>query len=232
MEAELIGTIQESAQVRRFLFKATDREVLHFIPGQFVIITIPGLPDFQNTRSYSIASAPTRNAEFELCVSLNPNGIATPILWATEVGQKLKMSEPQGSFILQDAPDLETVFICTGTGIAPFRSMLMAMLYGVALSKPVHLIFGNRFEKDILYCKEFEALEMKEKHFHFHPVLSRQTDWAGTKGYVHQVYQELFSDGRDARFYICGWKDMCSDARKNLKALGYNRKQYFFELYD
>lgn len=232
MEAELIGTIQESAHVKRMRFKAADREVLHFIPGQFVIITIDGLPEFQNTRSYSIASAPGRNGEFELCISLNPNGNATPVLWAAKVGQRFEMSEPQGSFVMQDAPGLEIVFVCTGTGVAPFRSMIHSLFSGVLVSKPVHLIFGNRREEDILYRKEFEALEKEQANFHFHPVLSRDENWSGAKGYVHPIYQKLFADGRDARFYVCGWKDMCSDARKNLKAMGYNRRQYFFELYD
>ncbi|MBS3914702.1 MAG: FAD-dependent oxidoreductase [Bacteroidetes bacterium] len=232
MDTVLTKIQKESEHVMRFYFEATDRNVLQFVPGQFVIFTIPGLAEFQNTRSYSIASAPGKHAQFELCISLNPNGIATPILWKLKPGDHFEMSEPQGNFIMQNAPELETVFICTGTGIAPFRSMLGHLLENGNPSKPVHLIFGNRFENDILYREEFEKLAKEFSNFHFHPVLSRDANWIGTKGYVHQVYQQLFADGRDARFYICGWKDMCSDARRNLKEMGYNRQQYFFELYD
>ena len=54
MEAELTRVLEETKHVRRFVFRALGMDVLHFIPGQFVIVTIPDLPEFQNTRSYSI----------------------------------------------------------------------------------------------------------------------------------------------------------------------------------
>ena len=56
--------------------------------------------------------------------------------------------------------------------------------------------------------------------------------WQGKSGYVHAVYEELFSDKRPANFYICGWADMLHEARERLKNMGYDRKQVRFESYD
>lgn len=232
MKARLTAVRRESEFVKTFEFQALDRDRLNFIPGQFVIITIPGLPEFNNTRSYSICSAPMGNAKFELCISINPKGKATPVLWGLQTGDILDMSEPQGNFILRESGNLEVVFICTGTGVAPFRSMIKNLIQKGSLPGKTTLIFGCRFENDILYRKEFEEISVNHLEFNYIPVLSRDSEWTGKKGYVHSVYQPLFSDGRDARFYVCGWQEMCRDTRRNLKEMGYNRQQYFFELYD
>lgn len=231
MKVRLAKIIQESPMVRRFFLESVTGETFSFVPGQFVILTFQDLPLNENTRSYSIASAPNVS-EIELCISLNKNGKATPVMWQLELGAELEMSEPQGNFVYREEPNMEVCFICTGTGIAPFRSMLQAMIQGT-LRKPKNLvlIFGNRKQEDILYRTEFENWQNEHSWFQFIPVLSRDENWTGLKGYVHQVYQNRFADSRDARFYVCGWKNMCIDARENLKQLGYNRRQYFFEDY-
>ena len=95
------------------------------------------------------------------------------------------------------------------------------------------MVFGNRWEKDILYRKEMESLEREHPEFRFLPVLSRENPgWLGRKGYVHQVYEEIFADKRPARFFICGWADMLKEARQRLEAMGYDKKAIKFESYD
>ncbi|MBL0256002.1 MAG: hypothetical protein IPQ03_00195 [Bacteroidetes bacterium] len=67
----------------------------------------------------------------------------------------------------------------------------------------IHLIFGNRYEKDILYRNEFEELRKSHPEFNFIPVLSRENPgWTGKKGYVHPVYEELYQDKKPAYFYV------------------------------
>jgi CDP-4-dehydro-6-deoxyglucose reductase len=99
--------------------------------------------------------------------------------------------------------------------------------------KNIYLVFGNRLEKDILYRQEFEDLERDLPDFKFIPVLSRENPgWNGHKGYVHAVYEDLFSDKRPARFYICGWSEMLKETRQRLEAMGYDKNSIFFEVYD
>lgn len=232
MKAVIRSIVQETDLVRRVELEVPELKDFVFKPGQFVVITLPELPEGANERSYSISSHPAENNRFELCIVINPNGAATPLLWKLQVGDTLEVSEAKGNFVLAEPIETDTAFICTGTGVAPFRSMIYDMLERNKTNKNIYLIFGNRFEKDILYRKEFEELAKKYPHFHFIPVLSREENWNGEKGYVHPIYERIFSDHRDARFYVCGWDAMCTEARHRLKAMGYNRRQYFFELYD
>jgi len=79
------------------------------------------------------------------------------------------------------------------------------------------------------------VIELQEQHpeFKFIPVLSREkSGWEGRTGYVHPVYEELFSDKRPAYFYVCGWPAMIKEARQRIEAMGYDKKRIKFELYD
>jgi CDP-4-dehydro-6-deoxyglucose reductase len=95
------------------------------------------------------------------------------------------------------------------------------------------MAFGTRHKSDILYRKEMEELAAKHPEFKYVPVLSREGEgWEGRKGYVHQLYEELFADKRPGYFYICGWNDMLNEARKRLAEMGYDKKRIKFESYD
>jgi CDP-4-dehydro-6-deoxyglucose reductase len=197
------------------------------------MLNLPIESKFKN-RSYSIASPPSTNNTFELAIVLNPQGLGTPYLWEEiAIGSSVEVSKPLGKFILQQPIEEDLCFIGTGTGIAPLRSMLLHIFNHNIPYKNLYLIFGNRFEKDILYRNELDELAAKHSNFNFIPVLSRDNPgWTGKKGYVHQVYEELFADKRPATFYLCGWRDMLHDARKKLSDMGYDRKKVKFESYD
>lgn len=235
-DSEVIEILDENDSVKRFFFRVTGLENFTFKAGQFVMLDLP-LNSKVNNRSYSIASNPTENNEFELVVVLKPDGLGTNYLFNEETikpGTKVKCSKALGKFTLDENTDKEICFICTGTGIAPFRAMLMDLeRKGTLKDKKVNLIFGCRFEKDILYRKQFEKLAAEFPDFNYYPVLSRQSDtWQGEKGYVHGVYEKLYANKQPAVFYICGWKNMIMEARDILHNMGYDRKDIKFELYD
>ncbi len=222
--------INESPTVKRYFITIEGVEAFDFLPGQFVMLDLPIQHEF-TTRSYSIASAPKDN-EIELCVVLKEDGQGTPYLFKNiKVGSKLKVSEPQGRFYLKQPIETDLCLIATGTGVAPLRSMLNSIFNNNIPHKNLYLIFGNRTEREILYRKEFEELEKQYPEFKFLPTLSRE-EWSGAKGYVHPIYQRLFNGSQPVVFYICGWSSMVKEAKNNLKAMGYRRKQINFELYD
>lgn len=202
-----------------------------FQSGQFVMLDLPIDSEF-STRSYSIASAPNAENWIELCIVLKPDGDGTPYIFKNlKEGDFVKVSEPQGRFILEKA-EAPICLVCTGTGVAPFRSFIQSLHKEGRLDTEVHLIFGNRTSKDILYQEEWDKLQ-EDPNFHFYPVLSRAEDsWNGERGYVHKVYGTLATEHPDWIFYLCGWSDMVKEAKNNLKALGFSRKQLKFELYD
>lgn len=208
-------------------------EPFHFKAGQFVTIDLP-IHEQRNKRwrSYSIASAPDGSKVIELVIVL-----ADPSLGGSEyffnevqVGSKLTLRGPQGIFTLPEHLDDELYMICTGTGIAPFRSMLHYIQREDISYNTIHLIFGSRKKDDLLYYDEMKRFAAELPRFYYHPTLSRET-WEGLSGYVHPVYERLCADCRPAHFMLCGWRQMVDEVKERLLKLGYDKKQIHLELY-
>jgi len=234
LDAEVVNIIDETKDVKRYFIKMPDTVKFHFMAGQFVMLDLPIESKFTN-RSYSIASAPTDDNIFELCIVLKPDGAGTPHLWENvQVGSIVKTAGPYGKFVLPEKIETDICFIATGTGIAPLRSMLFHILNNGIEHKNLYMVFGNRYLQDVVYYQEMVDLEKQYPSFKFIPVLSRETKdtWAGEIGYVHPIYERLFSDNRTALFYICGWKNMVRETRDNLKLKGYGKAEIKFESYD
>lgn len=217
--------------VRRFFIKS---QGIIFKAGQFITLDLPiGEKRQQRWRSYSIASAPSGGAELELCIVRSPFGLGTQYLFdEVGVGSVLRWKGPEGAFVLPACVDRDLVMICTGTGIAPFRSMIREIRQMGIGHRSIHLIFGTRTEADILYGEEFESLSREWAAFTYDIVLSRSLEWRGFRGYVHQVYQQKYALVRpDVHFLLCGWSAMVDQAVSNLALMGYDRTQVQFELY-
>lgn len=221
--------------VKQFWLEMPETKTFDFKAGQFVTMDLPiGEKRLQRWRSYSIANAPDGSNMLELCIVRAEHGSATQYLFdEIQPGSAVRFKGPDGGFVLPEAIDKDLVFICTGTGVAPFRSMLHDLKNSGKPHRNIHLIFGTRTEDDIIYRGEFEALTQTMPGFRYDIALSRQADWPGYKGYVHQIYMEQYKDIRpDVAFYICGWSNMIDDAVANLLVkLGYGRSQIHYELY-
>ena len=233
-DSEVINIIDETPFTKRFFFRVPGREKFEFIPGQFVMLDLPIDSKIKN-RSYSIASAPGDDNIFELIISLHPQGLGTPTIFHDfKTGMKVPVAGPLGKFSLPAKIDRDLCFVCTGTGIAPFRSMLHHIYTKNIPHQNIYLIFGSRTKEDILYYHEMTEMAAAHPEFYYTVVLSRETPetWKGKTGYVHQVYEELFADHRPAYFYLCGWSAMLKEAREQLSLMGYTKEFIKFELYD
>lgn len=224
-----------SPNVKRFWLEMPAEQPLDFKAGQFITMDLPiGDKRLQRWRSYSIANAPDGSKLLEFCIVRSPNGVGSRYLFDdVQAGDTLRWKGPEGAFFLPETLDTDLVFICTGTGVAPFRSMILDLQQSGRPHRNIHLIFGTRTEADILYRSEFETLARTMPGFQYDVVLSRQPEWPGYKGHVHQVYLEQYAEKRpDVAFYLCGWTNMIDDAVANLLVkLGYDRGQIHYELY-
>lgn len=231
-ECKVINIIDETDTVKRFFIKVPDEIPFAFKAGQFVVIDLP-VDSKAVDRSYSIASPPSDDNTFELAIVLKPGGIGSSYLFEhVQTDSPIKVSQALGKFILPQHIDSDICFACTGTGIAPLRSMLLDIFNKNIPHKNISLVFGNRWIKDILYRGEMEDLEKMHPEFKFLPVLSRDNPgWTGRNGYIHAVYEELFADKRPAWFYISGWPVIVREARKRIEAMGYHKSKIRFELY-
>lgn len=233
-EGQVIDIQQIGSQTRQFKLKIEAEEIFEFAPGQFITMDLPlGDKRLDRWRSYSIASTSIGNNMIDLCIVNLEGGKATKYLFNhINVGSTIKFKGPEGQFVLPDTIDQKLIMICTGTGVAPFRSMIHHLYDNNITHQGVHLIFGTRFEKDILYRDEFESIANHHKSFEYTVCLSREEDWEGIKGYVHQVYEQAYSTVLDnSKFYLCGWSQMVDEAAQRLRDIGCKPNQIRLELY-
>lgn len=240
---KVIRIEDETYNTKRFWIEVPELDRFDFKAGQFVTLDLP-IHEQKNKRwrSYSIASWPDGTNVFELLIVLLEGGLGTTYLFnEVTIGSELTLRGPQGVFVLPEMIDKDLFFICTGTGIAPFRSMLHSIKDNNTPVKNIYLIFGCRTQKDLLYYDELKSLEADLPGYKFLPTLSRE-EWNGLKGYVHAIYENLCKDKMTlneenlpvpgpAYFYLCGWKAMIDDARQKIVAMGYDRKAIHLELY-
>jgi ferredoxin-NADP reductase len=205
-----------------------------FVPGQWLSLKHTRPDGKEITRAYSIASPPTDDNRFALCLNRVQDGFMSNFLCDMKPGDKISCQGPFGDFILRP-PMRDSIFIATGTGIAPFRSILRWLLADASRhqGRQLWLVFGNRTEKDIYYHEEFLQLASSHENFHYWPTLSRGApDWRGLRGYVQEHVPQIVQGRSDMHAYICGLEKMIKANRGLLKSLGWDRKDIRFEKYD
>ena len=231
-KAEVMRVEDHTHNTKRFFFRIPELDKFDFKPGQFVTLDLP-IHERPNKRwrSYSIASWPDGTNTFELLVVRAKDGKGTEYLFdEIKVGSFITFRGAQGVFILPETIDRDLFMVCTGTGLAPFRSMVNFIHLHNIPHKNIHLIFGCRKKEDLLYPKEWKELEDKMDGFTYIPALSRE-HWEGHFGYVHPVYEELCLEKPAAHFFLCGWKLMVDEAKNRILEMGYDKKSIHLELY-
>lgn len=226
-----------SPGVRELTFERADGEPFAFEAGQWVSLILPH-PQGEIRRSYSIASHPTGSPRFELAITHVQDGPGSTFLHALPVGETLTAIGPQGFFTRPLDKTGPSLFVATGTGVTPLRSMMRAATLADH-TLPMWLVFGVRHESDMIYRDEFDELARTHANVRFIPTLSRGSDaWTGRRGYVQthipELWNELANLGLGApHVYICGLKRMVSTVRDLVrKDLNAAREQVHSERYD
>src|SRR5699024_7048182 len=178
-------------------------ESIEFVPGQYARISY----EEEEPRVYSIANSPNDSA-LELCIRRVPDGHLTPDLCdrATEDDEVFVRGPYGDEFMLQDPSERDLVFVATGTGAAPFKSMIDYTFEEGrdecdGTERDVWLFLGSSWEDDLPYREEF--LDLADEHDNFHPVFtcSREEclgDWDGETEYVqHTLLKYLDPDTID-----------------------------------
>lgn len=228
MIARLTGTIDVAPNTKHFEFEAVDWDA-RFVPGQFLSVTST-FDGAAITRAYSIASPPV-GGTFAFCSNLVPDGRMSPHLFGLPVGGEISFAGPYGTFVLRPEP-VHAIFVATGTGIAPFRSMLLQHL-AERPAQQFTLVFGVRSEEGLLYHEEFLLLASRYPNFRYLPTLTRAGEaWQGMRGRVQPHVLEVVGGRRDVDVYICGMREMVDELRVQLKAIGLDRKRMIYEKYD
>ncbi len=225
--------------VRELIFER-EGAPFDFAPGQWVSLSLPVGPDPARglRRSYSIASAPDGSPRFELAVTHVEGGPGSTFLHQIEPGERLLATGPQGFFSRPHDQGIPSLFVATGTGVTPLRSMLHAALARGA-KEPLWLLLGTRHEEGLLYRDEFEALAARHPNVRLFFTLSQPAaGWTGLSGYVQLHVPALWDQlvtvgGAGAHLYICGLERMVREVRDvGRKQLGLGRDQVRSERFD
>jgi ferredoxin-NADP reductase len=223
--------------VKSFVFSRVDGKPLVYLPGQWVNLVLP-TPGGEIRRAYSIASAPDGTPNFEVAVTEVTGGPGSGYLCGLEAGAKLRAIGPQGFFTREPTDPSPALFVATGTGVTPLRSMLHAAARK-GLPSPIWLLLGVRHTADLLYRPELEALASSQENFRVFFTLSQgEPEWTGLRGYVQQHISELWAElGRldkgEPHLYVCGLEHMITAVRHLVrKEMGVPRERVHSERYD
>ncbi len=194
---------------------------LDYQAGQYVMMGFPDLgPDPQDPPKLyplALASAPS-HPTLTFCIRTREGNSITALLDEVEVGSETHIEGPGGSFLYNNPERHPVVFVATGTGVAPLRSMIRSTPYHDA--PPVHstLVLGLFTEDDILYPEEWGTAVSQ-----FVPVLSDPVEpWDGETGWVTQYLErapETFFQP-EAQYYICGQYEMLGVTKEILMKRG------------
>ena len=228
MKAVVRSFVDIAPEIRHLTLEVEGIEHFSFVPGQFVSLST-SIDGIEYTRAYSIASPPNGNA-FELCFNRVPAGHFSTFLFTLSPGDEIEFAPPLGYFTLRNRTR-DMLMMCTGTGITPFRSMLLDGMR--ELRTDVTLLFGSRYPEGLLFAEEWRELERRHQNFHYCPTLTRPPEtWDGRTGRVQTHLDEVLGGRTDIDVYLCGMAEMIESVRKMLKERGFDRKQIITEKYD
>lgn len=218
-----------------------DAEPTPFVPGQYMTIGV-SVDGKLVQRPYSVASDPVAAGDggYEFYIRLVQGGAFTPLLWRLPVAHRMRMIGPKGKFTLEPEDDRTHLFISTGTGNAPFVSMMKSLLREGRPRKAV-FINGVSHVADLGYRDLLEGWQSSGGYpLTYVPTVSRPNDpanagWTGWTGRTEAVLPRalaefnLTPDGTVA--YICGNPDMIIAADAFLREAGFDEHSVKKELY-
>lgn len=206
--------------------------LMEFLAGQYVSIDVGG----GERRSYSIASVPSMNHAIELCVDITPGGKGSTYLKNLKPGDEVSFLGPLGRFMM--APlrqgfaglqEQKLLFVATGSGIAPLRSMILDLLERRQDKREIWLYWGLRNVKDMFWEEDFRLRRESFANFNYQLLLSQPPEnWPLESGHVTQEIKELGLN-QDWGVYLCGNPRMMEDIKQLALETGVLKEQVHFE---
>ncbi len=164
-------------------------------------------------------------------------GALTPLLWERSVGDPINIKGPKGKFLLQD-DDRRALFVASGTGLAPFMSMLET-LRGRGQARDIVLLHGVSYDYDLAWREHLAELQDGGAFpLSYVGTVSRPhecPDWRGCTGRVEAIVaDQLTQRGMtpdDTTIYLCGNPDMITAVEDIAADRGFPAEQVRKELY-
>ncbi len=219
---------------------------INFIAGQYVMVDIPQKNKEKATRLFSLCSPDYQKRYVELLIHTVPNGLASLYFTYLKEGEMVSFRGPAGKFISQ-SEDRDKVFLATGTGIAPIRSMIYSFFHRHAYTlfdtKPprIQLLWGVKTMKEAYLKDELTVRQNLYKNFSFTVCISREKNSVfehcdEKNGELSCLKRGRITDhfdnekaSSDTEYYICGGPEVVVSVTEFLKNKGIPHEQIFFE---
>ncbi|MFA5947612.1 MAG: FAD-dependent oxidoreductase [Candidatus Gracilibacteria bacterium] len=230
-KAELIDKKQLTDDVIELIFKPNKKFV--FQAGQFITIKVKDKNPTPVFRGYSISSKPQED-RFELCIKLMENGRGSTYLKNLNKGDEIEFLGPNGHFLFKNTPQKKSIFIATGTGLAPIKSIIENELLDKNYKGDLLLLFGVRYVNGIFYKNTWRNFAKKYPNFKYEITVSRPEDttYTGNKGRVTDLLEKISFNPQNTNFYLCGLKEMIDSVNEILTAKKVPTENIFFEKFD
>lgn len=211
--------------VDNYILISFERSDGEYWAGQYVSVKVS---DIGERRSYSLASFPNEEGDLKICVDTTPMGKGSLYLLSLKVGDEIETLMPMGRFVLSGDEELEKVFIATGSGIVPLRSMMGQYLSGGGKQK-VKLHWGMRHE-NLFWIDEFETWKKTYPNFDFDITISKPLGlWKGCVGRVTDCLVNHYDSFEGREFYLCGNQAMITDVSEYLASKSVSLDKIHFE---
>ncbi|HEX7810739.1 MAG TPA: CDP-6-deoxy-delta-3,4-glucoseen reductase [Burkholderiales bacterium] len=207
--------------------KLPANERLQFLAGQYIDVLMKD----GKRRSYSMGNPPHDDEYIELHVRNMAQGAFTEYVF-NRMKEKdiLRFEGPLGTFFLREDSDKPMIFVASGTGFAPIKSIIEHAFH-IGIARQMVLYWGGRRPLDI-YMGELAARWQREHdNFSFIPVISdaeAEDNWTGRTGFVHRAVMEDFPDMSGYQVYACGAPIMVESAHKDFTSLAKLPEEEFY----
>ncbi len=203
---------------------------MKLIPGQFILMKVDKNEDLY--RAYTISSANKEGTIISITVKRLADGYGTNLLFENfKVGDRVEVKGPMGKDLRIDHKKSKLLFVANGIGITPFVAATKNLLEykdTYNFKGDITLLYGVRYEEDLIYDDFFTKLDKQYSNFHYHKTLSREDSSNARKGYVSHILKEIDID-TDTTVYICGTKAMADDIMKILTEKGISKEAISYE---
>lgn len=192
----------------------------NFTPGQYIIIK-DNVDGQQVSRAYSIASSPSllkKQNILILCIKKKDGGLYSSFVYdELKDNHEFEIMGPFGEFTIDKAPTRKYYFIAAGSGIVPFVSMISYLLETKGY-KSITLIYGNKYESDIIYHNRWKELAKVSDNFIYVPVLSREQKSGYYYGHVQDVLPKYIDE--EGSYFVCGMPTMVEEVKSMISKKG------------
>jgi len=226
VHAKLTDINRLSDSTLSFTVAGDQVRAMHFLPGQYVNVQVPGT---DQSRAYSFSSMVNQADEsVSFLIRMVPEGLmSTYMAQKARVGDSITLRGPFGSFYLRDIKR-PVLMLAGGTGLAPFLAMLEKIQQNGS-AHPIHLIYGVTHDVDLVELDKLKTFAGVIDNFSFSACVASETSSWPQKGYVtHHMHPEYINDG-DVDIYLCGPPPMVEAVNSYMQEKGIQPASFYYE---